>query len=153
MLRIASDIHQKINDNRKQFVHVVQNLDKKRNDLDSRVVSLEDWSRRARNELKKMAENNEKMYSDIQKLGSSLNGLHALLKKKQQQQMIFALVGVARSLIPILGPALASAAQAAGDIFLGMEFPDMLEVGAGRCGKFGKPRFKVSKLMLLLSAM
>lgn len=52
VLRVASDIQHKLHDNRHQFVHVIQNMCKKLNDLDNRVASLEDWSGRAKSNFR-----------------------------------------------------------------------------------------------------
>lgn len=51
------------------------------------MAALEDWSKSATQEFTKLAEKNQRMVDDIMKLGSSLNELHALFKRKTRSRL------------------------------------------------------------------
>lgn len=109
LVEIATQFHIELESNRKEFYSVIVKMNGKINDLDSRVAHLEGWSKKVIKEFNQLCSNNLKMVRNMQLMGNHLNELHAAFQKKKRRDMYASIIGIVLSLVPIIGPSLASA--------------------------------------------
>lgn len=120
LLKIVADLRSEIRESRIQLQTALVDIARKINRLGERVDALDNWTKRATEEVHRVCKGQKQMVADMKKMGTCLNELHSLLRKHQRNRKIAGVLALCLSMIPVVGGMIAGAAVASNDLAFGI---------------------------------